>query len=140
MLDRNSGTKTNVSTSICKMELKFEDVVYIHTVEDAEIEIPQINELNEHLRSLVEDKPCYLIVFPGIGSSSSQEARKYAAKQKGKNVIAEAIVINNLAIRLLANFYMKVNRPEQKIKLFSNEVSALAWINTIKESRITSQT
>ena len=114
------------------MELKYDDVVYIHTVEDAEIEIPEIDELNKHLRSLVEDRLCYLIVFPGVGSSSSNEARKHAAKQKGKNIIAEAIIIDNLAIRLLANFYMKINRPEQKIKLFSNEVAALEWINSIK--------
>ncbi|MDP1803174.1 MAG: hypothetical protein Q8L81_17565 [Bacteroidota bacterium] len=117
------------------MELKHDDVVYIHTFEDAAIEIPEIDELNKNLRDLVEDRPCYLIVIPGIGSISSPEARKYAAKQKGKNIIAEAIIINNLAIRLLANFYMKVNRPEQKIKLFSNEISALAWVHSLKEKR-----
>lgn len=114
------------------MDLKAGDVVYIHTFEEAEIEIPEIDELNKNLKALTGDRPCYLIVFPGVGSISSHEARKYAAAQKGKNIVAEAIVINNLAVRLLANFYMKINRPEQKIKLFKNEASALEWINSIK--------
>jgi len=115
------------------MDLKFDDVVYIYTLEDAEIEIPEIDELNKNLEALTEGMPCYLIVFPGEGSISSHEARKYAATKKGKNIVAEAIVMNNLAIRLLANFYMKINRPEQKIKLFSNEKAALEWIKSIKE-------
>jgi endo-1,4-beta-mannosidase len=114
------------------MDLKFDNVVYIYTFEDAEIEIPEIDELNKNLKALTNDGPCYIIVFPGEGSISSHEARKYAATKKGKNIVAEAIVMNNLAIRLLANFYMKINRPEQKIKLFSNENAALEWINGIK--------
>ncbi|MBL7920084.1 MAG: hypothetical protein JNJ40_07195 [Bacteroidia bacterium] len=118
------------------MELKFDDVIYMYTFEDAQIEIPEIDELNLKTRSLVGDKPYYIIVIPGIGTTSSHEARKYAAKLKDKNIVAEAIVITNLAIRLLANFYMSINRPEQKIKLFSNETAALDWINSIKEKAI----
>ncbi|MEO6306249.1 MAG: hypothetical protein ABIP51_24080 [Bacteroidia bacterium] len=133
MSNDNLSSKISLSTSICKMELKSNDIVYIYTFEDAEIEIPEIDELNKNVRSLVSDRPYYLIVFPGVGSTSSHEARKYAAKLKDKNVVAEAIVLNNLAIRLLANFYMTVNRPKQKIKLFSNESAALAWINALKE-------
>ena len=132
MSNENLSTINSIVNRVCKMDLKQGDIVYIHTFEDAEIEIPEIDELNKNLLALVEDRPCYLIVFPGEGSISSHEARKYAATKKGKNIIAEAIVMNNLAIRLLANFYMKINRPEQKIKLFSNEASALAWIDSIK--------
>ncbi len=115
------------------MDLKYGDIIYVQTFENAEIEIPEIDEMNIYLRSLVEDGPCYLIVFPGVGSISSHEARKHAAKLKNKNIIAEAIIIDNLATRLLANFYMKINRPEQRIKLFSNEKAALEWINSIKK-------
>ncbi len=132
MLNENLSAATTLSTSICKMELKFDDVIYMYTFEDAQIEIPEIDELNLKTRSLVGDKPYYIIVIPGIGTTSSHEARKYAAKLKDKNIVAEAIVMTNLAIRLLANFYMRVNRPKQKIKLFSNEAAALEWINSIK--------
>jgi len=126
------STKKSIVTSICKMEVKHDNVIYVYTFEDAEIEIPEIKEMNEYFRSLGDDKPCYLMVFPGVGSTSSHEARKYAARIKGKNVMAEAIIIDNLAIRLLANFYMKINRPEQKIKLFKDEAAALEWINGLK--------
>ncbi len=129
------STKQIISNAVCKMDLKEGDIVYIYTFEDAEIEIPEIDELNINLKALTGDRPCYLVVFPGEGSISSHEARKYAASKKGKNIIAEAIVMNNLAIRLLANFYMRINRPEQKIKLFSNEKAALEWINSIKEKK-----
>src|SRR5438477_1049187 len=121
----------NVTTSFCKMYLKSENLVFIHLFEYASIEIPEVDEIHKNINVLVDNKPCYLVVFPAHGSTSSNEARKYAAKLKEKNVIAEALIIDSLAIRLLAAFFIKVNKPKQKMRIFANLDPALAWINSI---------
>lgn len=123
-----------LTTSVCEMNLKEGNLIYINIFENAIIEIPEIDEMHKNFTALVHDEDCFLIVTPGKGSTSSEEARKYAAKLKGKSVKAEALIINNLAIRLLANFYIKVNRPKQKVKIFSNISSALEWIELIKQN------
>jgi len=122
------NTKQTINTSVCKLELKSDNIIFVHTLEDSNIEIPEIDEIHDALDKLVGDKPCYLVVIAATGSNSSNEAREYGARLKGKRIIAEAIVINNIATRLLANFYMKMNRPTQKIKLFKDESSAHEWI------------
>lgn len=128
-------TKKSLNTSVCEMELKDDNIVFIRTFEDASIEIPEIDDINKALKELVSSQPCYLVVIAGAGSSSSNEAREYGAKMREKNVTAEAIVINNIAIRILANFYIKVNKPQQKIKLFSNTHDAVEWLYTIIEGK-----
>ena len=121
-----------LTTSVCQMNVKEDNLIFINIFENATIEIPEVDEMYKSFTALANNEACFLIVTPGHGNTSSEEARKYAAKLKGKNVIAEALIINNLAIRLLANFYIKVNRPKQKIKIFSTTASALVWINSIK--------
>jgi len=126
-----SASPLSITTSFCKIEMKQKNILYIYTFENASIEIPQIDELNLAVKSMVGEMPYCIIVLPGHGSTSSHEGRQYAASLRRKNIIAEAIIIESLAIRLLASFYMKVNRPGHRIKLFEYEKDALTWINSI---------
>jgi hypothetical protein len=41
---------------------------------------------------------------------------------------AEAILVNNVGIRLLANFYQKMNRPPNPVKVFTDESKAIDWV------------
>lgn len=41
---------------------------------------------------------------------------------------SEAILVNNLGIRILANFYNKINQPPNPTKIFNNEEDAIQWI------------
>jgi hypothetical protein len=126
-------TIDSVTTSVCRIELKEGNLIFIHLFENASIEIPEVEEMYKNLNTLVNNEPHYLVVVPSHGNTSSQEARKYAAELKEKNIIAEALIVNSLGIRILANFYIKVNRPKQKIRTFSNIASALTWINSQRE-------
>ena len=40
-----------------------------------------------------------------------------------------AIVAHNLAYKIVANFYLKVKKPKTPFKVFSDEDSALVWLN-----------
>lgn len=124
-----------IQNALYEMEVKEENIIFINLFENARIEIPEVDEMHTYFNELVKGQPCYLVVTPAVGNTSSPEARKHATEMKGKNVIAEALIITNLAIRLLANFYIKVNRPDQKVKIFSNSISALNWIHTLKAMR-----
>jgi hypothetical protein len=44
--------------------------------------------------------------------------------------IAEAFLINSLANLLIANFYIKFNRPPNPTKVFNNLESALEWLRS----------
>lgn len=51
--------------------------------------------------------------------------------------VAVAVVINNLALKILANFYMKVFKPKVNTKIFDSEEKAMQWLkNNISDKKI----
>ena len=47
--------------------------------------------------------------------------------------IATALIANSLPYRLIANFYLKINKPKTPYKIFKDEPSAILWLNTFME-------
>ena len=45
--------------------------------------------------------------------------------------IASAIIINSLSQKLLGNFYLKINKPNEPTKMFSDKKKAIEWITKI---------
>jgi hypothetical protein len=71
---------------------------------------------------------CVLILtspFLNVTKAAREESLK---PEWQKYTIAQAIVVNNLANRILGNFYIKVMRPKVPNKLFSNEAEAKKWL------------
>ncbi len=61
--------------------------------------------------------------------SFSPEARKRAEElEPATNYIASATVAHNLAYMIIANFYVRYNKPKKPFKNFSKEESALQWL------------
>ena len=125
-------TLKTAHTKTARLELKKHNLVYVYTNENCVIEMDEVKTIHKALFEMVKGQPCYLIVFPAAGSTSTGEARQYAAKSKNeKNIMAEAVVVNNLALRILASFYANINQPKHKVKLFSSSHSAVNWISDL---------
>jgi hypothetical protein len=45
---------------------------------------------------------------------------------------ADAFVIKSMAQRILANFYIKINKPERPTKFFNNKDEATHWLNAFR--------
>jgi hypothetical protein len=62
----------------------------------------------------------------------SKEVRDFlAGKKAAERVIAAAIVIDSMVTATLANFFLRVSKPEVITRLFSNEEDAISWLKTI---------
>ena len=68
-----------------------------------------------------------LITF-GRFTTIEADARKYA-EQKRMPTPAQAIVIRNLAQRLLVRFYSNFRKDSHPLKFFENEEDAVEWLN-----------
>ena len=59
----------------------------------------------------------------------SSEARKFGSSPDvQKNLIAQAVLVNSLATRIAANFYIRFNKPPKPIRLFTNSEDAFSWL------------
>lgn len=57
------------------------------------------------------------------------EVRVWAAQDSGNHyTFVDAIVISNFAQKIIANFYLKFNKPAKPTKIFTSTEKALEWI------------
>lgn len=126
-------TKPSIQLKSAEIILLEKGIVKVVTTPDYETSVLDVDEINEAKKQITGGGDYFLLVITSQGASSSAEAKEYAAKESfRKNILGQAIVIKNLALRMAATVYMTVNRPKQKIKLFNSEESALNWIRKEK--------
>lgn len=66
--------------------------------------------------------------------SMSKEAREFMAAYQNPRRKATALLTRyNLATLILANFYLKFNRPNIPTRLFNHEDEAVAWLKQMLE-------
>lgn len=64
--------------------------------------------------------------------NSTKEARDYFAKEGNEGLKANAILVNSTAFKMMANFYIMVNKPLNPTRLFTDKNAALEWLEQFK--------
>ncbi|RIJ42689.1 DUF7793 family protein [Pontibacter oryzae] len=74
--------------------------------------------------------PCLVDVI--MLKNSTKEARDYLAVQGNEGITANAILVNSMAFKMMANFYIMVNKPRNPTRMFTDKASALEWLEQFK--------
>jgi hypothetical protein len=71
-----------------------------------------------------------------VADSTTQftsDSREFSASKEGLRFsLAEALVVKNLAQKLIVNFYLKFNNPSVPSKAFNTEDEAIKWLLSFK--------
>lgn len=82
---------------------------------------------------LTQGKKMNFVFSADLGFIVTKEARENAELLADSSPIKSyAILVNNIAYRLVANFYYKINKPKVPYKLFSTLEDAVHWIYTLE--------
>lgn len=74
-----------------------------------------------------------VLTVPEEHATIESDVRNYlVTPERKERVIADAIVITNLPHRLLADFYLKVQRPDIPTQFFKTYDEALAWLRSVE--------
>ena len=93
------------------------------------VEREDIVELKKQNISVSGNKHYAVLVTTGALSTITKEARELAAsKEYAMTTKAKAIVVESLGQRIVASFYIRINKPYIRTKLFSDRNSALTWL------------
>src|SRR5687768_11665814 len=64
------------------------------------------------------------------GVTITKEARDNAIViEEQSPCMASAVVVQNIAYAMIANFYMKFNKPKRPYKVFNNKQEAINWLH-----------
>ena len=93
---------------------------------ELEDSIAEQRYMHEHK---AEYLPMRVMIVPGDGASVSKEVRDYSNHPDNTKMIrAEAIVVNSLAHKIMANFIKNFYKTPMPLKIFNNEEKAIDWL------------
>lgn len=106
-------------------------LVRMEITADLVITSEEAKELNEIIGELSEGKEIAFMLLANDATQFDSSAREFSASEEGfKYKKAEALVVRTLAHKLIAELYLKINKPIKSSKAFTNEEDAVDWLLT----------
>lgn len=104
-------------------------IVRIEVVSNVIIDYKECELLNNAIGELNNNSKSLVLMLADDTSQSTAEARAFSASDEGRRfTIADAMVTRNLAQRLIATLYIKINKPQIPSKIFNSEDEAIKWL------------
>lgn len=127
-------TKTILLNSV-SISIDENEIVHVNYLKGQVIDV---NEKNEELKANNEitngKKLPFLFKFEPF-VTITKEAKEHSIKiELEQPYLAVAIVVDNLAYQLMADFYFKFYKPKVAYKVFKSETKALEWLLEIKNN------
>jgi hypothetical protein len=120
-------TAINLEKSI--ISLIDEHILHIHLKSNQEINLDDAQQVLAAMGSIGEGKKLPVFIDAGEFVSIDDSVRSFSASKVGNiYTIADAIAVENIAQKLLANFYLKNDHPDVPTKIFNNKQEALGWL------------
>lgn len=111
------------------IKLRSDSIVYVLFKEGTTIDIPLQMRLLDAYNDICDGRKLPFLFDAMEHVSITKEAKVNAIEIEAMApVTASAIVARNLAYRLIAEFYLKINKPKTPFKIFKNEEDAVSWL------------
>lgn len=96
----------------------------------AGIDAEDVLEIKEMNKEIAEGKRYAVLFDTGEYTSFTKEARELASsKEFVGDTIAKALLVRSLGHRIVANFYININKPVMTTKVFEDRDKAINWLN-----------
>jgi len=104
-------------------------IIWILIKEDADLTEEDIKDYAVAAEKLSGGKPYLQLTDARVNLDITTEGRRAAAKKEvAPLLVAHAILVNNAGVRLIANFFIAMDKPHFENKVFNTESEALKWL------------
>lgn len=113
-----------------ELSIHDKNIIRFRLLDDIDIEKKDAEEAIQAINTITNGKKYYLLTETGDNFTATAEARNYMAKNIGStSIIANAIYLKSLPIRIIINVYVKFDKPVIPTKVFNTEQAAIQWLN-----------
>ncbi len=117
------------------VSLREDSIVHVYYHKNVVVDIELQARILEVFNELTGKKKTNFIFDADEGVIVTPEARDNAIVMEDQTpVLATAVVAKNLAYRLIANFYIKVNKPKGKYRVVKSVEEGAKWLNSLNNS------
>lgn len=129
------------TTETCTIELIDDVLIKLTYFDQAEVDLDSAKTDYAIYLDFAKDRMVKNLVVAGKYTQLSTEAMRYIQSSNEKRrdlILAEAIVVNSLAQRLLGNFYFRILSPKYNVRMFNSEEKAMKWLDSVEPKQILS--
>ena len=123
----------NIKFEYADVQLLDVGVIRIEMLGGEIIDLEECVRLNIAQGELLGGKLGLVLMVAASTTQFTSDARDFSASKEGLRFSkAEAMVVRNLAHRLIVSFYLKFNKPSVPSKAFDTEEDATNWLLSFK--------
>jgi hypothetical protein len=101
----------------------------LNVLGNEEISVEDVKDIADACNKAANSKVLPLLIVVDAFTLPSPQARKYIALPNSNPYAkAEAYVINDMAQKIVGNFFLKFDKPARPTKIFSKETDAVKWL------------
>ena len=111
--------------------MRQDGIVRITWISTVEVTLSVAEECKAAIEDISQGQIRPLLVDIRVSKGVNREARAYMAGPMMDVVGAVALFVDAPVSQLLANFFLRINKPTIPTKMFTSETEALKWLQTI---------
>lgn len=124
---------TSIKTKCASFREIEPGIICITLFDNSEIDLQESKEMQQISWTISKGKPFVALIDARVNVEVSKESREWGSTAEAqKNMIAQAVLLNSIANKLIGNFIIKFHKPIAKTRLFSDENLALEWLREQK--------
>lgn len=121
-------TLQSIETSVCIITINADGIGNMHFKDNVHQDVPEQMENLKALNEITSNHPTPFVVTAGENVTLTREARHNALQIEDQSPInATAVVVQNFAYRIIAEFYLKIQKPKNPFAVFTDKEKAYEW-------------
>ncbi|TND07770.1 MAG: hypothetical protein FD123_2921 [Bacteroidetes bacterium] len=130
-IENNITFLESIDLGYASVHLRSDGILLINTVDNHLFTGEESRAITEALGTVSGGIARPVLKVAGKYSSADESARIYTASPEGlRYTLADAVLINSMAQRIIGNFYLQVNKPSKPTRLFTSREDAIKWLKT----------
>lgn len=117
------------------LSLRSDDIIQVFYHDRVLLDVSLQAKINAALLELTDGKKLPFLFEAGDGVIVTAEARDNAVKMENETPsVGYAVIVQNMAYRLTASFYLKFNKPKKPYKVFTDKDrdKAIEWLLSLR--------
>jgi hypothetical protein len=111
--------------------LRADGIMYVRISPEKEESVPLVKEMVKKMGEMVNYQQVPLLAHHEEFALPGKANRDYWAKKESCPYSkADAFMIKSVAMKLIANFYLRLNKPQRPTRMFVDEREAIKWLKT----------
>lgn len=122
-----------IKFDFAKVQLFESMLVRIEIFSGTIIGLKESKSMNDAIGILSQGKVCLVLIVADEFTQFDRDSSDFSGSEEGQRfTIADALVVKSLSQKILANFYLKFDKPAKPTMIFTSEPEALAWLFSLE--------